>query len=364
MRLPTPVAVFLIPVMALAQQASLPVEKIRQIEQAVASEMARNTIPAVTVAVGDSAGLRWSNGYGMADLENLVPATALTAIRLGSISKPITATAVMQLVEKDRMQLDAPIQRYVPSFPQKQWPVTIRQLLGHLGGIRHYAGSQELDSTRHYSDLTEPLKIFAADPLLFEPGTKYSYTTYGFNLLGAAVESVSRMKFPDYLREHIFEPAAMSHIGPDNVYAIVPHRARGYRLAANQRLENCALADTSNKIPGGGMLSTAGDLVAFALALNSGKLVAPKTRDLMFTAQHVRDGASNYGMGWSVAGFEGRRVVAHGGGQQGISTYLMLFPDEGLSIAVMLNRERAPAGDIANKIAAIVSSKFEAGGRK
>ena len=354
----------MIPVLALAQQSRLPVEKIRQIEQAVASEMARNTIPAVTVAIGDSSGLRWSNGYGMADLENLVPATALTAIRLGSISKPITATAVMQLVEKDRMQLDAPIQRYVPSFPQKQWPVTIRQLLGHLGGIRHYAGSQELDSTRHYGDLTEPLKIFAADPLLFEPGTKYSYSSYGFNLLGAAVESVSRMKFPDYLREHIFEPAAMSHIGPDDVYAIIPHRARGYRLAANQRLENCALADTSNKIPGGGMLSTAGELVAFALALNSGKLVAPKTRDLMFTAQHVRDGASNYGMGWSVAEFEGRRVVAHGGGQQGISTYLMLFPDEGLSIAVMLNRERAPAGDIAQKIAAIVSSKFEAGGRK
>jgi len=279
----------------------------------------------------------------------------------------------MQLVEKDKMQLDAPIQRYVPSFPQKQWPVTVRQLLGHLSGVRHYVGDAELDSTRHYGDLTAPLKIFAEDLLLFEPGTKYSYTTYGFNLLGAAVESVSRIKFADYLRVNIFKPAAMSHIGPDDVYAIVPHRARGYRLTANQQLENCALADTSNKIPGGGMLSTAGDLVAFALALNSGKLVAPKTRDLMFTAQHLRDGvrdgarddsASHYGMGWSIAEFEGRRVAAHGGGQQGISTYLMLFPDESLSIAVMLNRERAPAGDIAHKIAGIVSSKFETGGRK
>src|SRR5260370_37229896 len=139
----------------------------------------------------------------------------------------IAGTAVMQLVEKDRMQLAAPIQRSARSFPQKQWPFTIRQLLGHLGGIRHYAGSQELDSTRHYSDLTEPLKIFSGDPLLFEPGTKYSYTSYGFNLLGAAVESVSRTKFADYLRENIFEPAAMSHIGPDDVCAIIPHRARG-----------------------------------------------------------------------------------------------------------------------------------------
>src|SRR6266478_4685706 len=301
MRLPTPVAVLLIPAMALAQQASLPVEKIRQIEQAVTTEMARNTIPAVTVAVGDSAGLRWSNGYGMADLENLVPATALTAIRLGSISKPITAAAVMQLVEKDRMQLDAPIQRYVPSFPQKQWPVTIRQLLGHLGGIRHYAGSQELDSTRHYSDLTEPLKIFAADPLLFEPGTKYSYTSYGFNLLGAAVESVAGVKFTDYLRDNIFARAGMTHSGPDDLYAIIPHRARGYRLSASKQLENCALADTSNKIPGGGMIATADDLVSFALALNSGKLVTAKTRDLMFTPQQLKGGAaSRYGMGWNI----------------------------------------------------------------
>lgn len=358
MRLRTALAAVLIPAMAAAQTASLSAEKIRRIEQAVSSEMARSTIPAVTVAVGNSAGLRWSNGYGMADLENLVPATALTAIRLGSISKPITATAVMQLVEKDRMQLDAPIQRYVPSFPEKQWPVTVRQLLGHLSGIRHYVGDAELDSTRHYTDGVAPLKIFAADPLLFEPGTKYSYTSYGFNLLGAAVESVAGMKYTDYLRENIFARAGMSHSGPDDLYAIVPHRARGYRLSASKQLENCALADTSNKIPGGGMIATAEDLVSFALALNSGKLVAAKTRDLMFTPQKLKSGeASHYGMGWTVAEFEGRRVAAHGGGQQGISTYLMLFPDEGLAIAVMLNREHAPAGDIAHKVAAAVGGK-------
>src|SRR5437588_8708574 len=217
----TAVAAILIPAMAVAQQASLSVDKIRRIEQAVSIEMAHSPIPAVTVAVGNSAGLRWSNGYGMADLENLVPATALTAIRLGSISKPITATAVMQLIEKDRMQLDAPVQRYVPSFPQKQWPVTIRELLGHLSGVRHYANGQELDSTRHYTDVIEPLRIFSDDPLLFEPDTKYSYSSYGFNLLGAAVEGASHMKFVDYLRENIFKPAAMGHSGPDDVYAII-----------------------------------------------------------------------------------------------------------------------------------------------
>src|SRR5690349_17796610 len=112
-----------------AQESKLSNEKIRAIEQVVTTEMARSTIPGLTVSIGSAAGLHWSNGYGMADLENLVPATALTRIRLGSISKPITATAVMQLVEKDQIQLDAPIQKYVPALPEKQWPLTARQLL-------------------------------------------------------------------------------------------------------------------------------------------------------------------------------------------------------------------------------------------
>jgi CubicO group peptidase (beta-lactamase class C family) len=347
-------ALFLPPVVW-AQQAKLSPDQIASISQAISTEMSRSSIPGLTVAVASSAGLDWSNGYGLADLENLVPAISLTEIRLGSISKPITAVAVMQMVEQDKMQLDAPIERYVPSFPHKQWPVTIRELLGHLGGIRHYANDRELDSTRHYTDVSAPLKIFEDDPLLAEPGAKYSYSTYGFNLLGAAVESASGAKFTDYLREHVFGPAAMDHAGPDDVYAIIPHRARGYRLSAAGRLENCSLADTSNKIPGGGMISTAEDLVRFALALNAGKLVKPATRDLMFTEQQPRDGKpGHYGMGWSIAQFEGRKLVAHGGGQQGISTYLMLFPDEAVAIAVMLNREHAPAGEIARKVATAV----------
>ena len=341
---------FLIPALLAAQSA----DKIRAIEQVITTEMSRNTIPGLTVAIGNASGMRWSNGYGMADLENLVPATALTEIRLGSISKPITAVAVMQLVEKDQIQLDAPIQKYVPSFPQKQWPVTVRQLLGHLGGVRHYQGA-EIESTRHYTDRITPLKIFQDDPLLFEPGSKYSYTTYGFNLLGAAVENVTHMPFVDYLRANVFQPAGMDRIGPDDVYAIIPHRSRGYRLTADKQLVNCGLADTSNKIPGGGLISTAGDLVSFALALNAGKLVKPGTRDLMFTNQKFTSGSlSTYGMGWQIAEFEGRKIVLHGGGQQGISTSLMLFPQEGFALAVMLNREAAPAGDIAKELAAVV----------
>ena len=332
----------MLPVALVAQPAALAPEKIRRIEQAVATQMSRSSIPGVSIAIAAGSQLLWAAGYGMADLENFVPVTPLTEIRLGSISKPVTAIAVMQLVEAGKMDLDGEIQRYLPSFPNKQWPVTVRQLLGHLGGVRHYRDADEEGSTRHYTDRMEPLKIFAGDPLLFEPGTRYSYTTYGFNLLGAAVEAASGEKYLDYVQAHVFQPAGMDHIRDDNAYALIPHRARGYRLTASGDIENCALADTSNKIPGGGLISTASDLVKFALAVNSGTLIKKETVELMLTPQHTRDGkATGYGMGFGVNQFEGRRQAGHGGGQQGISTQLVFYPGEGVALAIMVNLEDA-----------------------
>jgi CubicO group peptidase (beta-lactamase class C family) len=329
----------LLPAALLAQNGARPTlsaEKIRQIEQLVASEMARTSIPGVSVAIAGK--VQFAQGFGMADLENLIPVTPETRIRLGSISKPITATAVLQLVEQHKIDLDAEIQRYVPAFPQKQWPVTVRQLLGHQGGVRHYLqDGTDLDSVVHYTDRVTPLSIFAKDALLFEPGTKYSYTTYGFNLLGAAVEAASGEPLPEYFEKHIFQPAAMDKISIDDSYRIIPHRARGYHLE-NGNLQNCHLADTSNKIPGGGLISTSGDLVKFALALNAGKLVKPETARMMWTEQKTRDGkATGYGMGFHTE----KDSVSHSGGQQGITTNLELFPAENLAIAVMTNLDNA-----------------------
>jgi serine beta-lactamase-like protein LACTB len=214
----------------------------------------------------------------------------------------------MQLVEKGKIDLDAEVQRYLPGFPKKQWPVTIRELLGHQSGIRHYReDGSDIDSTTHYTDRIEPLKIFKDDPLPFEPGTKYSYTTYGFNVLGAVVETLSGMKYTEYVQEHIFKPAGMDQIGPDDTYAIIPHRARGYRLQ-NGVLQNCDLADTSNKIPGGGFVSTVSDLVKFALRVNAGSLVKKDSAHLMFTAQKTRDGKpTTYGMGFFIREAERRK---------------------------------------------------------
>lgn len=326
-------------------------DQVSEIEQAISAEMARQRVPGMSVAVGKKLRLVWSAGLGLADVENSVPARANTVYRLGSISKPITAVAAMQLAESGTLDLDAPIQTYVPSFPEKPWPITARHLLSHLSGIRHYGNIEEVNSTRRYTDLTEPLKIFAADPLLFEPGAQYSYTTYGYCLLGAAVEAAAGVKFVDYIRERIFAPAEMSTARADCVHDLIPHRARGYRKTESGAVENCDLADTSNKIPGGGMVSTPEDLVKFAGAVMKGQLVKPATRDQMFTPAKTRDGKpAPYGLGWQIQEAGGRKWVTHGGAQQGISTLLVMLPEDAFSLALMCNLERVQLFPLAVRI--------------
>ena len=331
----------------LFSQSGLAPATIRQIETVVSRAMDSQKVPGLTVAVAAGGELRWSKGFGLSDVESNVPAKASTVIRLASISKPITAVAVLQLAEQGKLDLDAPVRKYVPSFPEKRWPITVRQLLGHLGGIRHYNNDAEVDSTRHYTGMLAPLRIFRNDPLVAEPGASFSYTTYGYVLLGAVVESASGDRFMDYLHRNISEPAGMDTIRDDNVFAIIPNRSRGYRLSQDGALLNCNLADTSNKIPGGGMVSTAADLVKFALAVHNGVLLKPETVERMFTRQTLKSGErTDYGLGWRI----GHGWVGHSGGQQGTATMLMMVPERGTATVVMSNLEETKVDQLAGDI--------------
>ena len=196
-----------------AQASGLPQETVEAVEALLIEKMAGERIPGLSIAVVVDGALVWSRGYGTADLENHVPATATTAYRVASIGKTMTATAVMQLVEQGRIDLDAPVQTYCPAFPEKRWAVTSRHLLGHTSGIRHYGGPNEeaeLFNTVHYDSVIEALDIFKDDPLLFEPGTAHQYSSFGYNVLGCVIEGASGQDFRTYLREHVFEPAGMA----------------------------------------------------------------------------------------------------------------------------------------------------------
>jgi serine beta-lactamase-like protein LACTB, mitochondrial len=324
-------------------KAGITPDRRKKIEKAITSIMARDNIPGLSVAVVTNNQLRWANGYGLADLENNVPARSSTVYRLGSISKPITAVAVMQLAEQDKLDLDAPIQKYCPAFPKKQWPITTRQLLGHLAGIRHYHESgDDFQITRHYDNLVDALEIFKDDPLLHEPGSKFFYSSYGYNLLGCIVEGASAMKFTDYVDENIFKPSKMDRIQADNIFEIIPNRAQGYQKSPNGELKNSGLVDSSYKIPSGGFCSTVEDIARFAIALQTGLLVKPETLNQMWTKQKTNDGKeTDYGLGWSLSERNGEKVVSHSGGQQRVTTYLYMLPGRKSAVVIMANLESA-----------------------
>ena len=317
-----------------------------RIDRLVADSMKRQQIPAMTVAVGMSDRMVYSKAAGTADLENAVPAATITLIRTGSIAKPISAAATMTLVESGRLDLDAPVQKYCASFPKKRWPVTTRQLLSHTSGVRHYKGDDEILNTRHYRTMADAFAIFGNDPLLFEPGTAYSYSTYGYTVVGCVLEGASGEKFGDYVAEHVLRPAGMTHTFVDDLYDIVPHRAHGYRKM-NGQVKNADLMDSSYKIPGGGYVTTAEDLVRFAEALMDGKIVQPATLETMWTPMTLTGGKkSNYGLGFGVMMVEGMQYVAHTGSQQGTSTAMAILPAKHFAVAALANMDGVDPGEV------------------
>jgi CubicO group peptidase (beta-lactamase class C family) len=347
------------PVPLHAQSKSLSADKRAQIEKAASSFMAANSVPGISAAVVQDGELVWSEGFGMADLENFVPATAFTLFRLGSISKPITATAILQLSERGKLDLDAEVQKYCPAFPKKEWPITSRELLGHLGGIRHYnpdgKGDIAEDSAKHFSSMQDSLEIFAGDALVAKPGTKFHYSTYGYTVLGCVLEGAAAEKYMDYVKENVLEPAGMAETRDDNFFGIVPHRSRWYHKDKAGVVLNAGVLDSSYKIPGGGLISSADDMARFEIAIMANKLLKPATRDLMWTPQKTTDGSRNdYALGWGTEKKYGLALVEHTGGQQGTSTSIVLVPERHAGIVVLANMDDVNSAALSTEILKIV----------
>ncbi len=338
-----------------SQQNSLATEKRAEIEKAVSSFMSANSVPGIGVAVVLEGEPAWSAGFGMSDLEDSAPATSSTLFRLGSISKPITAVAVLQLWERGKLDLDAPVQKYCPAFPQKEWPITTRELLGHLGGIRHYnpdgKGDIPEDSARHFASMEESLQIFAADPLVAKPGTKFNYSTYGYTLLGCVLEGATSQKYVDFVRENVFKPARMEHTQADDFFAVIPHRARWYHKDKAGVVRNAGVLDSSYKIPGGGLISSADDMAQFEAAILADKLLKRTTRDLMWTILKPTEGKpSHYALGWFVAEKFGLRTAGHTGGQQGTDTAFLIAPDRRAGVVVLANMDNVNTNLLADEV--------------
>jgi len=324
------------------------------IERLVDEYREKERAPGISVAVLTRAGEIDTVTRGWADLENEVAVSPVTVFRLASVVKPFTAVAAMRLVEEGRLDLDAPVEKYVAAWPAKQWPVTTRQLLGHLGGVRGYReDGSDNNSTRHYWSTVEALTAFSADPLAHEPGTKYLYSSYGFNLAGGVVEKASGLAYAAAVAAFVLRPAGIETMRIDDVFSIIPNRARGYRRNPAGEIENCSLADNSLKAPGAGWVATAIDVVKFARALMDGRLVKPETLEQMFERQKLKDGSrTGYGLGFGINREKAPRIYSHSGGQQGTSTYLAFSPELKTAVAVLVNLEGANPRGLAEAVLA------------
>ncbi len=294
--------------------------------------------PGVSVAVALDGRILFARGAGWADLADSVPAEPETVYRIASTSKVITATAVLQLAERRMIGLDDDVRRYVPQFPEKAWPVTVRQLLNHTSGIRHYADGETSRKTEHYASVANALTLFADEDLRFEPGTQYGYTTYGYTLLQGVIEAASETPFREYLRRNVWRPAGMNQSDLEVRGEPHPHRATGYNHPGGVA-QSVPLDDVSFKYAGGGMLSTAVDLVRFCSALFAGRLLSPEWATKSVTPQIPElNERSAYAWGFR-RDEDGRRVVWHPGRSYGFESQLLCYPDQRLAVAVLTNQD-------------------------
>jgi serine beta-lactamase-like protein LACTB, mitochondrial len=316
----------------------------------VREEIRRRQLPGLAAAVVRDGAVVWSGAFGLADIENETPVRERTVFRFASVSKPVTAVAALRLVDAGRFSLDQAISTLVGTLPAEMAPVTIRHLLAHQSGLRHYQPDGREPLT-HYARLSEAVRSRSGDRLLFDPGTRFAYSTHGYSLLGWVMEAATGRAFAEEMRARVFAPANMASARTDDVYAIVPHRARGYFRSLSGEIRNARPIDSSDKLPGGGLCGTILDLAAFAAALQDDRLLSLRARHAMWTPQRLADGsATEYGLGWHIGQADGHRFVFHGGSQPGTSALLYLEPDAAIGAVVLSNLEHVDFLSLARRL--------------
>jgi serine beta-lactamase-like protein LACTB len=322
-----------------------------KIDGLVAEFMRNSKVPGLALSIAVKGEIAYSKGYGFADVEQQVAVDpSKTKFRIASISKTVTADALMQLVEAKKLDLDAPIQKYVPSFPEKRWPLTTRIVGGHLGGIRHYRGN-EMMSAKFYPNVAQGLEIFKDDSLLFEPVTKYSYSSYGYNLISAVIEGVAGMDFLTYMQLNVFDKLNMNNTEPEFMNNIITNRGRYYERKGDG-VANSPYVDNSYKWAGGGFLSTSEDLIKFAKAHTNSDYLSKASLKTLTTSQKTSDGKdTKYGIGWRTdTDKEGHHWIGHTGGAVGGSSKFMIYPDEKIIIVVLTNLSSAGLRSLPDQI--------------
>ena len=312
----------------------------------------------VAVARGDR--MIVDRGYGIADLEWKAPVDTSTTFRIGSLTKQFTAAAILKLAEQGKLGLDDPLSRYVPDFDTGGRVVTIRQLLNHTSGIPEYTTQPGFFAKMAPLNLSdaELLQFVSGKPLDFEPGTGWRYSNTNYYLLGMIVAKASGRPYAAFMQDEFFTPLGLAHTRYGSETAIIPNRAQGYAFdpGTGSHSNDAAISMT---VPGGGgaLVSSAGDLVRWQIALTGGRAIRPASFEQMIGSPvKIGQGDAADGFGVVIDRLDGQRLIRATGGINGFNSVLSWLPDSGLRVAVVSNSEAMPSAIVERRIIAALTS--------
>jgi serine beta-lactamase-like protein LACTB len=340
--------------------------------QAVRAAVSEQNVPGLSVAVGVDGELAWAEGFGWADLDRRTPVTPATRFRIGSASTVLTSAGAGLLLEQGRLRLDEDIRRYVPDFPERPWPVTLRHLMAHVAGLGSDGGDEGPLFSQHCPRAVDALPHSAGRELLFEPGTAYRCGNYAWIVVSAAIEAVTNEPVAAFLEAHVFAPAGMTDTTAESTAAPAPDQATTYfpRYGADPRYGLHPMRDIDLSCYAGAsvFVSTPTDLVRFGMAVNGGTLLGPETVRQLQTSYRLPDGSeTGYGLGWDLEtltlGGRPAHVAGHDGALLGGPVAsLWTWPDRGLVVAVTSNIPYTDTASVATMVAEVFAGALTAGG--
>jgi CubicO group peptidase (beta-lactamase class C family) len=337
---------------AAAQQRPSRAALQRTVDSLAANALSEGPVAGMSIAVVRGKDTVVMKGYGFADVENDVPATAQTVYRIGSITKQFTAAAVLKLAEQGKLSVDDTVGGRVPSLPAAWRKATIRQLLNHTSGIPSYTSAGPRWQSRMRIDLPHDslIGIVANDSMDFPLGTQWRYNNTGYYLLGMMIERLGDRSYAEVVRDQLVKPLGLQATMYCSTRPVIKRRAQGYQLDQEEKLVNADPLSMNQPFAAGSLCSTVGDLIAWQRALAAGRVVKPESYTAMITPQGAAT-ERGYGYGLSKDTLAGRTRIQHGGGINGFNSMLQYIPSDTLAIAVLVNTNGPWADRIANNIA-------------
>ena len=309
--------------------------------------------PGASVAVELDGEPVFADGFGLADLENDVPATADTVYRIGSVTKQFTAAATVLLVEDGTLDLDSDLREHFPDYDTAGFRIPVERLLNHTSGIKGYTEMEEFWAQSRLDLGHEAmLDLFGSAPFEFEPGDRYQYNNSGYYLLGVLIERLSGDSYTDFLRRRFFEPLGLESTHYLDNNPIVRSRAEGYELASDGGFRNDDPLSMRLPYAAGSLGSSVLDLLRWQRALVGGEAVSAAGYERMTAPGVLVSGEeAPYGYGLGLAEEHGFAKVSHGGGINGFRAQLAWYPEPRLGIAVLMNSGAGRPGVLENRIA-------------